>query len=164
MEILNQFGVKPILLAAQVVNFLILLFILKRFLYRPILKVLEERKKRIEESLKNAEEIERRLLALSEEEQKRLAKVAAAGEKILKHVNEQANQILKDANQKRDQILNQADEDAKRLYQTHKEKMMTEVKVYISNLVLSVIQKVTGKILTKKDQKDIVEKEVRNLS
>ena len=104
------------------------------------------------------------MLALSEEEQKRLAKVAAAGEKILKQVNEQANQILKDANQKRDQILNQADEDAKRLYQTHKEKMMTEVKVYISNLVLSVIQKVTGKILTKKDQKDIVEKEVRNLS
>jgi len=43
MDILNQFGIKPVLLAAQVVNFLALLFILKKFLYQPILKVLKTR-------------------------------------------------------------------------------------------------------------------------
>lgn len=164
MDILNQFGVKPILLAAQVVNFLILLFILKKFLYKPVLKVLEERKKRIENSLKNAEEIERRLRALSEEEQKRITDAVAEGEKIIKQATDAGQQILEDVSKKREAILNQADEDAKRLYETQKEKMMIEVKEYVSNLVLSVIQKVTGKILTKKDQKEIVEKEVRNLS
>ena len=66
MDILSQFGVKPILLAAQVVNFLILLFILKKFLYGPILKVLSERRKKIEDSLKNVEEIEKRYNEMKE--------------------------------------------------------------------------------------------------
>ena len=44
MDFLNDFGVKPVLLAAQAVNFFILLFILKRFLYKPILGMLEKRK------------------------------------------------------------------------------------------------------------------------
>ena len=78
MDILNQFGVQPILLAAQVVNFLILLFILKKFLYGPILKVLDSRKKTIEQSLKNAEEIERRLLETTEEKEKVMAYIIAA--------------------------------------------------------------------------------------
>ncbi len=77
MDILNEFGIKPILLAAQVVNFLILLYILKRFLYKPILKVLNERKNKIADSLKNAEEIERKLVEISEEEQKRIAKAVS---------------------------------------------------------------------------------------
>jgi len=76
MEIFNQFGINPLLLLAQVVNFAVLLFILKRFLYKPILKVLEERKKRIEESLKNAEEIEKRLVETAELEEEILAKSA----------------------------------------------------------------------------------------
>src|SRR3989344_4706705 len=83
MEILNQFGINPILLAAQVVNFLILLFILKKFLYKPILKVLEARKQKIEESLKNAEEIERKLLLTEEEKEKILAKTSLEAQKIL---------------------------------------------------------------------------------
>ena len=49
MEIIKQFGINPILLAAQVVNFIVLLFIFKKLLYKPILKVLDERKKKIEE-------------------------------------------------------------------------------------------------------------------
>ncbi len=83
MEILNQFGINPILLLAQVVNFLVLLFILKKFLYKPILKVLEERKKKIEESLKNAEEIEKRLLETEEEKDKVLLKASSEAQKLL---------------------------------------------------------------------------------
>lgn len=164
MEILNQFGVKPILLLAQIVNFAILLFILKKFMYKPILKVLDERKKRIEDSLKNAEEIEKRLIALSEEEQKRVAKAVAEGERIIKEATDSGQKILEEVNQKREDILNQASEDAKRLYATEKDKLMIEVKEHASGLVLSVIQKVTGKVLNRKDQKDMVEKEVRGLS
>ena len=61
MEFLKEFGIQPTLLIAQIVNFLIILFILKKFFYKPIIKLLDDRKKKIEESLKNAELIEERL-------------------------------------------------------------------------------------------------------
>src|SRR4030043_2475120 len=61
MEIFKSFGIQPALLIAQIVNFLIILILLKKFFYKPITKILEERKKRIEESLKNADLIEERL-------------------------------------------------------------------------------------------------------
>src|SRR4030067_222054 len=68
MEVLEDFGVEPILLLAQVVNFVILLYILKRFLYKPILKVLEERKKRIETSVKQSEDIQKRFDEMSKKQ------------------------------------------------------------------------------------------------
>ena len=66
MEILNNFGIKPILLLAQIVNFLIILFVLKKFFYKPIIKMLDDRRKRIEESLTNADLIEEKLAQTEE--------------------------------------------------------------------------------------------------
>ena len=45
MEILNNFGFQPTLFIAQIVNFLILAYVFKRFLYKPILKTLKDRQK-----------------------------------------------------------------------------------------------------------------------
>ncbi len=109
MEILKQFGINPILLAAQVVNFLILLFILQRFLYKPLLKVLAERKKKIAESLKNAEEIEKRLLETEEEKEKILAKASTEAQKLLDDARKEL-EILRDemkqsAQQQAEQII-----------------------------------------------------------
>ena len=59
MQIFESFGIQPTLLLAQIVNFLIILFLLQKFFYKPIFKMFEDRKKRIEESLKSADLIER---------------------------------------------------------------------------------------------------------
>ena len=67
MDILENFGVEPVLLLAQIVNFAILLFILKRFLYKPILKVLEERKNKIETSMKQSEQIQKEFEEMNDE-------------------------------------------------------------------------------------------------
>ncbi len=104
MDILSQFGVNPLLLAAQVVNFLILLFVLKKFLYGPILKVLEKRKLTIEQSLKHAEEIEQKLVAISEEEEKRLIKASQEGEKIIKQASESSVAIIDESRKKAEAV------------------------------------------------------------
>src|SRR3989338_3520624 len=97
MEIFNQFGVRLDLLAAQIVNFLLLLFILKRFLYKPILKVLQIRQQKIKDSLKNAAEIEKRLNAIAEEREKKLHEAGDAAQKIIDHAAKNADQIIKEA-------------------------------------------------------------------
>ena len=164
MDILNQFGVQPILLAAQVVNFLILLFILKKFLYKPILKVLEDRKQGISDSLKNAEEIERRLVETEVQAEKILTRALAEGQKILDRTNEAAAQILEGANKTAEQILLKAADDGKKIVDLQKEILMRQVRENIGDIVTLILEKVIGKKITKKDQVEIIEKEIRNLS
>ena len=164
MDILNQFGINPLLLAAQVVNFAILLFILKRFLYKPILKVLEDRKRKIEESLKNADEIERKLVEIEERQTEVLLKAATESEKIIKAAKEDAVLIIDEGHKTSEKIINNAYEESKKILQNERFKLEQEVKDNLSNIVTLALEKITGKVITPADQKRIIEKEVKNLS
>lgn len=163
-KILAQFGVQPVLLAAQVVNFLILLFILKKFLYGPILKVLQKRKDSIAQSLKNAEEIEKRLNALSEEEQKRILKAAEQGEKIIKEATETSVQIIEEGKKKYEDLMERAIMDAKNVAQVQQTKILQEIRKNLADIVSLALEKITDKVLTQKEKQEIIEKEVKNLS
>lgn len=164
MEILNQFGINPILLLAQVVNFLVLLFILKKFLYKPILKVLGERKQKIEDSLKNAEEIEKRLLETQQESEKVLAKTSAQAQKLMDDTKKELElfreEMRQNAKQEAERIIKEGQESA----QAEALRMKQEIMSKMAEIVAVGMEKITGKILNKKEQKDIIEKEVRNLS
>ncbi len=164
MEILNQFGVQPVLLAAQVVNFLILLFILKKFLYKPILKVLDQRRKTIADSLKNAEEIEKKLLLTEEEKEKILAKTSLEAQKLIDETKKEIELMKEEgqnqAQQLAEQIIKKGEESAK----AGVEKMRQEMMSNMAEIVGMVSEKVAKGAFDKKKQKEIVEREVRNLS
>ena len=163
MEILNQFGINPILLLAQVVNFLILLFILKRFLYKPILRVLEERKRKIEESLKNSEEIEKRLNEITEKEAEVILRAGKEGQKILQDAGDEYKRTIEDAKKEYTRIIEKAVEDAKKLTELQRTRLEQQVRENLGNFVALGLEKITGKAL-KKEQKEIIEREVKNIS
>lgn len=163
MEILNQFGINPILLAAQVVNFLVLLFILKRFLYKPILKVLGERKQKIEDSLKNAEAIEKRLTQTNEEVKKILTKTLNESQKILDQSKETGIQIVEEFRVTGVEILKKANEQALEVVKLQRVKLEEEMKARVGDIIVLAFEKITGKKLTKEDQRRIVDEEVKKL-
>ncbi len=163
MEILNQFGIQPILLAAQVVNFAILLFILKKFAYGPILKVLEERKQKIADSLKNAEEIEKKLLQTEEDREQELEKAAKEAQRILEDAVSSATQIVAEAHGKASSDIEEMVKKAHEQIKQDRERMQSEIRTELADLVVTSLEKVTGKILTSKDQKELVDKTVREI-
>src|SRR3954471_4291382 len=71
---------------SQVISFAIVAFLLQRFAYKPILRVLEERRQRIAEGLANADKIKQEL-----------AKAEAARQEILAKANTQATQLIEEA-------------------------------------------------------------------
>ena len=156
MEILEDFGVEPILLLAQVVNFVILLYILKRFLYKPILKVLEERKKRIETSVKQSEEMQKRFDEITKKQTEILDKAKVESEQIIEGAKNEAK-ILADQIQLN--ATNAGNETIKRTQQTleiEKQKMINEAKREIVDVVTSITEKVVQKNLTKGDKERLV--------
>jgi len=164
MEVLNQFGINPILLAAQVVNFLILLWLLNKFLYKPITRVLEERKQKVAEANKNAEEIEKKLLEITAYKDEEILKAVKEGEKIIKDASDGALQIIENGSKQYEEIIKKAREDAKELLQVEKANLDREIRENLGEIIALALQKVTGKVLSKKDQQNILEKEIRNLS
>lgn len=164
MDFLKDFGVDPRLLAAQVVNFLLLLFILKKFLYGPLLKVLEERKQKIKHALKQAEEIEEKLQKTEEEREKALEKATLEAQKIINEATASANQIVADAHSKAARDIELMIAKGQESINSDREKMQQELREELADLVVASLEKVTGKVLNKKDYKELVERGIKGLS
>lgn len=164
MEILKNFGVQPTLLFGQIINFLIILFLLRKFFYGKILKMLDDRKQKIAESLENADLIEKRL----KETEENSAKIQEAAEK-------QAQMIISEAKTQAQYIANQAAKDAKHTVeeavataqsqiQTQKENMQKELQEETMTLVTQVIQKVLGRNLKSQEKQALTKDALTQLS
>ncbi len=163
MDFLNDFGVKPIFLAAQAVNFFILLFILKKFLYKPILGMLEKRKGVIAESMKNAEEIEKKLKLIGDEREEALRKAGKEAEGIIKDATEAANQIISEAHLKAGEDIKKMIKKSEENLEREREALHQEIKAEVSDLIVLSLQKVTGKVISGKDQKELIDKSIKGL-
>lgn len=162
-QILNQFGIKPLLLAAQIVNFLVLLWILKKTLYKPILKVLEERKQKIAESLKNAEEIQKKLEQTELDREEKLTDAAREAKKMLEETSKSVTQIIEEAHIKASKDAENIISKGKESIKADREKMHQEMREELSRIITVALEKVTGKVITKNDQRKMVEDTVKRM-
>lgn len=164
MEIAKQFGIQPVLLLAQIVNFLIILFVLKKFFYKPIVKMLEDRKAKIAESLENAEIIE-----------EKLAKTEERTAKILDDARTQAQVIITDTKSEAERIYEQATVDARKAgeellvrakdqIEKEKQDMKNEIEQETMVLVTGVVQKVLSRNLTAKEKNQMTAKSLAEIT
>ena len=130
------------------IAFLIVLFILKKYAWKPILKSLNDRETKIADSIATAEKVK--------EEMKQMQ---AQNESLLIQAREERTLMLKEAKETKDKIINEAKEQAKveanrimedtRLQiERQKNAAMTEVKNEIGNLAVEVAEKILRKQLS----------------
>ena len=84
----DNFGWNWKLFLSQVISFSIVAFLLQRFAYKPILALLEERRRKIEEGQLNAEKIKKELAEAEKRYQEILAKANADGQKMIDEARE----------------------------------------------------------------------------
>ena len=164
MELLEQLGIKPLSLLAQIVNFLLLLLILWKLLYKPLLKALRDRRERIEKSLKDADQIEQDLKTSRE-----------SAQQIVSKANERAVQVMqsvdKEAEQKRTDKLRAAEVEASQIYKRAEEsikddrdKLKREVQSEALSLVAQATERVIQKSMDDKTQRRLIEEALKELS
>lgn len=109
---IQAIGLDIKLITAQVVNFLIVLLVLRFFAFKPIVAVLMERRKRIADALKHAEQIERDKRDLEEKTVKVLAKARFQASTIINQAKAEAAALRKatddELKQERERIIEQA--------------------------------------------------------
>jgi len=164
MQILDQFGIQPILLLAQIVNFLVLLFLLKKFLYSPILKMLQLRKDKIAKSLEDAAEIEKKLAQTEEDREKALAKAAEEAKQIIDHATKGGEEIIKQAHDKAALDIVELVKKSEEAMKLEREQMQSEIRQELAGLVTTSLEKIVGKVLNKKDQEQLIEKSIKDIN
>lgn len=163
MEVLQNFGFNPTLLGAQIVNFLIILFLLRKFLYKPVLDLLKTREDTISEGLKKAQENQKLLEKTQKEEQIILKNAQIQAKKMLDDAKNQALAIIKDS---QDSAKNQAEriiEEAR--FQISQEARNAEERIMgnIGKFSVEMLEKALSGFVNDDAQDDIVKKAIKQL-
>ncbi|GAB4246689.1 MAG: hypothetical protein OHK005_12550 [Candidatus Methylacidiphilales bacterium] len=152
MEFFSNYGIEPLRLLGQVLIWVILYIILKKYAFGPVLKVLEERKARIAESIANAERIQRELEAAEKTRRELVAQAQATATELINEAKKAADATgakrIQEAAEQAEAILRKAEETAA----LERERILAELRAEIGNLVIATTAKVAGKILTPEDQ------------
>ncbi|MFQ6019782.1 MAG: F0F1 ATP synthase subunit B [Dehalococcoidia bacterium] len=96
---LKALGVNLPSLIAQIINFTLLLVILRVFAYKPVMRLLDERKRRIREGLEAAEESKRRLAQAEEEAKVQLEKARQEGQTLIGQAQQAAARLQEEGRQ-----------------------------------------------------------------
>jgi len=163
-RIVTTFGVDWPHLIAQIISFCIVCFILYRFAYKPILQMLDERRRQIAQSLADAEKIKTELAAAEAHRKELMIQANVEATRFIEEARAGAARLQEKEAQKAiaaaEQILAKAREAAAQDYAS----MLAELKREVGRLVVQTTAMVTGKVLTPEDQKRLAEETARQLT
>ena len=158
MEGLAGLGINVPTLLAQVVNVVILLVVLYFVAYKPVMRILDERSKRIKDSMEEADaikeevaltekEVKKQLAAASKEGRERIDQSVKAGEEI----KEKARQ---GARQEAEALITRARDEIKR----ERDEAIGELRKEVADLTIAAAEKVIDRSLDKKAHRDLIDK------
>jgi F-type H+-transporting ATPase subunit b len=160
----DTFGWNPWLFFSQVISFAIVAFLLSRFAYKPILAVLEERRRRIEEGLLNAEKIKKQLADAEQRYADILAKANAEAQKMIDEARESSAHLAERKQQEAIAAAEQIIAKAREASAIEHDRTMESLKRELGRLVVDTTAKVTGKVLTPEDQRRLQEETAHQLA
>src|SRR5438876_7628643 len=163
-ETTDAFGWTPQMFFSQVVSFVIVAFLLWRFAYKPILAVLEERRRTIEEGQLNAEKIKKELAEAEKRYQEIVAKGNADAQKMIDEARESAAHLSERKQQEAiaagEKIIAMSREDSAIEDELARDAMKSDM----GRVSVEMAGKVTGKVLTAEDQRRLQEEAAREVA
>ena len=155
---ISQLGINWGVLITQIVTFVILLVLLRLFAYKPLMRMMDERSKRVKDSMEQAEAVKQQSAKAEEELKKQLEQASREGQ-------ERINRAIKAG----EELKQKAEEEAKRETEKLIVKARTEIKQErdaavadvrreFADLTVLAAGKVIEKSLDKEEHKEIIEK------
>ncbi|MCW1929774.1 MAG: F0F1 ATP synthase subunit B [Candidatus Kerfeldbacteria bacterium] len=157
-KLIAALGINPTILAAQLFNFVVLVFLLYKVGYKPILKFVNERTAKIEEGLKNAEDATKAVQDAQAEQARVIEEARAEGRTIVASAREAAEKQATEVLEKNAAQVENMKKKAEADLQALRTQMLNEVRAEASGLVFSIAEKVLKEKVTSSEDKKIVEK------
>ena len=136
------------------VAFLVVLYILRRFAWKPILQGLRDRETNIADAIASAEKVKAEMATLKNENEALLAKAREERAIMIKEAKETGDKMIADSQSKAKAEYERIVADAQAAIDQQKNAAITDVKNQVGNLVIEVAEKVLRKQLDNKAQQE----------
>ena len=150
-------GVNPWTALFTLLNTLTIYFVARKFLFGPVMKMIEDRQKEIDDMYDAAGEAKRSAAALESEYQLKLSAAAETSEKMVKEAvvrgQHREEEIIRQANLEANAIRSKAAADIAQ----EKKKAVNDAKDEISEMAMAIAGKVVGRVLSDADQASLVD-------
>ncbi|MBU0704816.1 MAG: F0F1 ATP synthase subunit B [Chloroflexi bacterium] len=157
MDALGKLGINPLFLLSQIINFLILFGALSVFLWKPLLRNLDNRRQMLEKEKGDAAALGEERANIAAERAHALEKARGEANKIAAEAREQAKamaeQAAQEASQKEAKVLAEARQDA----EEERNRILGEMRGQIASLAIAAAHKVIGATLDEQRQQALVE-------
>jgi len=153
----------PGLFVWTIITFLILLTLLSKFAWKPLLNALEKREDEITNSLENAEKARKELERLTSEGDEIIAQARSEAQAIVSEGKKAADQLKESTllKAKEEAVTNL--EQAKEQIQVEKDKAIAEIKGEVVGLSLSIAEKLVKKNLNEEDNKSLINESLKHI-
>lgn len=156
-------GVNPWTALFILLNTLTIYFVAKKFLFVPVMKMIEDRQKEIDDMYTAAGEAKRDAEAMQSEYQQKLNQAQVTSERIVKEAvargQSREEEIIRKANQEASAIMDKASADI----EMEKKKAINDAKNEISGLALAIAGKVVERELNEADQSSLIDSFINGL-
>lgn len=146
-------------------TFLILLFLLKKFAWKPILNMVKERDESIENALNAAEEAKKEMAALNAKNEELLQEAREERDKMLKEARDTKDKIISDAKSQAREEGDKLISNARQSIETEKKAALADIKNQVATLSVEVAERILKEKLSEGDGQDkLVEKYIQDIN
>ncbi|MDQ6712606.1 MAG: F0F1 ATP synthase subunit B [Candidatus Dormibacteraeota bacterium] len=155
-----MFVVPNLTLLIQDIAFFLLLFLIARYLYRPIMQVLEARTKRIQDGLRAADEAKRDREAADKEYQLRMEAARREGQALLDRIAKQGEDLRKELESKARGQAEGLIARARAEIQQEREKAVQDLREQVADLAVLAASRIIGESLDAKKHRELIERTI----
>ena len=139
------------------INFIVLLVLLRLFLFKPVVGMLDARAQRVRDSMEQAEQARRAAEQAEADRQALLTETRREAEQIRARADEQAKRILADAEARAQERQQQIEQQAEASARQIEERVMAQVRAQLADLVVTAVDRVTRGALDANAQRGLVQ-------
>ena len=151
------------LMVWTIVCFGITFFVLKRFAFGQIQRVIDERRERIRRSIEEAEKARREARRLLEEHRALIGQARGQAEQILSEARKVAESMARRVKEETEADRQRRLEETKRQIEAETQRALEQIRTEVAELTLVATTKVTGKVLEDADHKRLIDEAIRDL-
>lgn len=160
---MESLGLDAKLLLAQIVNFAVLYFLLTKFLYKPVTKLLDERREKIVTGISDSEKAAKELEKAELASEKIKEKAYKEANEILTSAKDQANKEAAEIIKKTSLFAQQSMDEVQKEKLIYKEKVHYEIKKEVSDVIILALDKIVGSKMTSSEKEKITAKVLKEL-
>ncbi len=155
---ISQLGINWGVLITQIVTFIILLVLLRVFAYKPLMRMLDERSRRVKESMEQAESIKQQSAKAEEELKKQLEQASREGQERIARAIKASEELKQKAEEEAKRETEKLIIKARTEIQQERDAAVAEVRREFADLTVLAASKVIEKSLDKEEHRELIDK------